>query len=326
MRRPRQVRKGVDTFYHCISRIVGGQYLLDPAERQAFRLRMHKLAKFCDIRVGTHSILSNHFHIVVEVPAKVELTDADLLKALERFYGPKHQKTLAFAQALTEGNQGTLERLRASYLARMGNLSVFIKELKEGFTKWYNAQHERYGTLWSERFKSLIIAEGDVIYVAAYVDLNGVRARQGARPEDYEFCGYAEALARDGPAREGLLSILPGDTPEAKLAHYRKFLYCQGAEGRDASQAVLDPAAILKVMKEGGEVTLGQILRLKVRYFAEGIVLGNKKFVKEMGEFFAEAGGPVRGAGPWAMKGTDWNGLTTLKKIKNPFAIPTPQK
>ena len=73
-------------------------------------------------------------------------------------------------------------------------------------------------------------------------------------------------------------------------------------------------------------MSIEQLLRLKVRYFTEGVVFGNEKFVKAMGELFAEAGWPVRGAGPWPLKGADWNGVSTLKKIKDPFAIPSPKK
>jgi putative transposase len=45
--------------------------------------------------------------------------------------------------------------------------------------------------------------------VAAYIELNPVRAALCADPKDYRYCGYAEALAKGCPlARQGIRTIL----------------------------------------------------------------------------------------------------------------------
>ncbi len=51
----------------------------------------------------------------------------------------------------------TLERVRARYLRRMWDLSEFMKTLKQKFTSWFNREHDRVGTLWESRFKSVIV-------------------------------------------------------------------------------------------------------------------------------------------------------------------------
>tara|TARA_B100001123_G_scaffold354875_1_gene407626 strand:- start:165 stop:374 length:210 start_codon:yes stop_codon:yes gene_type:complete len=63
-------------------------------------------------------------------------------------------------------------------MARMGDLSFFIKELKQWFSIWYNRTHKRYGTLWAERFKSVLVkgVPASLKTIAAYIDLNPVRA------------------------------------------------------------------------------------------------------------------------------------------------------
>ncbi len=41
------------------------------------------------------------------------------------------------------------EALMAGYLRRMCNLApMFVKELKERSSRWYNRHHDRRGTLW----------------------------------------------------------------------------------------------------------------------------------------------------------------------------------
>ncbi len=53
-----------------------------------------------------------------------------------------------------------------------------MKELKQRFSRWYNRQTGRFGTLWAERFKSVLVEDhpANVETLAAYIDLNPVRA------------------------------------------------------------------------------------------------------------------------------------------------------
>ena len=72
---------------------------------------------------------------------------------------------------------------------------MFVKELKERFSRWFNKKHARRGTLWMERFRSVIVEGGECLRtVAAYIDLNPMRAGLVAEPEEYRWCGYTEAL------------------------------------------------------------------------------------------------------------------------------------
>jgi len=64
-----------------------------------------------------------------------------------------------------------------SIVARMGDLSRYVKEVKERFTRWYNKRHGRRGTLWMDRFKSVLVEDGEALRtMAQYIDLNPVRA------------------------------------------------------------------------------------------------------------------------------------------------------
>ena len=49
-----------------------------------------------------------------------------------------------------------------------------------------NKRHNRRGFFWGDRFKSVIVENGDtLINCLAYIDLNPVRAGMVKRPEDY---------------------------------------------------------------------------------------------------------------------------------------------
>ena len=52
------------------------------------------------------------------------------------------------------------------------SLLLLMKELKQRYTKWFNKQHGRFGTLWAERFKSVIVEDRARVIskVAAYID------------------------------------------------------------------------------------------------------------------------------------------------------------
>jgi hypothetical protein len=55
----------------------------------------------------------------------------------------------------------------------------------------------RQGTLWEERFKSVLVeGAGPALSVmAAYIDMNPVRAGLVSDPKDYRWCGNAAAVA-----------------------------------------------------------------------------------------------------------------------------------
>ncbi len=85
------------------------------------------------------------------------------------------------------------------------------KGVMQRFTQWYNGKHKRSGTLWERRFKSVVVEDGLAARtMAAYIDLNPVRAGMVSDPAEYRWSGYGEAVGGgtkgDGKrAREGLV-------------------------------------------------------------------------------------------------------------------------
>src|SRR5208282_53524 len=72
MRFPRIKAEG-QSFYHCVSRVVDRQFIFQTAghgspEAERFVLPMRRLEAFSGVRVLTYSLMSNHFHLLCEVP------------------------------------------------------------------------------------------------------------------------------------------------------------------------------------------------------------------------------------------------------------------
>jgi putative transposase len=303
--------------FHCLSRIVGGQYLLgDDGAKEVFRKQMWGLSEFCGIEMITYTILDNHFHLLCQVPERIELNDEQLIERVVNRFGKDSTQARQLEKCLKA--RGDLSpALREKFLRRMGDVSQFMKELKQGFTIWYNKKHERFGTLWAERFKSVVIepVTRDLQAVAAYIDLNAVRAGMVNDPKDYRFCGYAEALAQEGKAREGLSGILQGKDWTEKAAAYRMELFGRAAVSRSEGKRTLSREEVLEVMKKGGKLEMHELLRLRVRYFTRGVVLGSREYVEAIFEkhrrkYFPKAkevARPVPGMeGYWILRLRNW--------------------
>ena len=83
---------GGSAVYHCISRIVGGQFLLGEKEKEHLRRLMWKQAEFCGVQIVTYCYMSNHIHILVRVPERPEVSDEKLVQRMEALYGKKNGK------------------------------------------------------------------------------------------------------------------------------------------------------------------------------------------------------------------------------------------
>ena len=85
--------------------------------------------------------------------------------------------------------------MREQFTDRMWDLGKFMKTLKQRFTTWYNKCNGRKGTLWEDRFKSVLVEDGDALRtMSSYIDLNPVRAGIVDDPKEYRWCGYARRL------------------------------------------------------------------------------------------------------------------------------------
>jgi putative transposase len=201
--------------HHLISRVVQKRRLMDEEAMEAMRQIMRSQAAFAGMEVLTYCFMANHFHIFVRLdPKETEhLDDAGLVERFRALYGSKKCASLGLdgddLEVILKNNRASAEDIRRRLKARMGDVSVFMREFKTRFTFWYNEKHGTVGTFWAERFRSVVV-EADTEaqrMVAAYIDLNPVRAGLIEDAADYGFSGFGEACAGSSAARRGIARI-----------------------------------------------------------------------------------------------------------------------
>lgn len=313
-------------FYHCVSRVAGREFLFGDEEREQFTRFMRLYEAFCGVRVLAHCVMSNHFHILVEIPPNMDesLSDKALVERLELIYSKDYvamvrMQLRELAESATPKGMAAHAELRAKFINRMWDLGQFMKILKQRFTRWYNAKHGRCGTLWEARYKSVLVEDGHAARVmAAYIDLNPVRAGMVRDPKDYRWCSYAEAVAGGkvgALARRGIARVLEERDDSAAMkgadsaydgwddypapehyawrsiaGRYRLILFEDGEEviktsGNQAKQGRVTRKGmrreeVEKEQQRKGQLSLAEVLRCKTRHFIDGGVIGGKSFVK----------------------------------------------
>ena len=333
MRRAR-IKEECSACYHVMSRVVDRRMILNHGEKEKLRELMRRMEGFSGLRILTWTILSNHFHILLQVPERQYVTDDEFIRRLGFLYDKAVVKTHAgeLERLREAGQDRDAEAYKARFTYRMYDLSEYMKTVKQRFSQSYNRRHGRKGTLWEERFKSLLVqpprssssSMSAIAAVAGYIDLNCVRAGIVEDPKDYRFCGYAEAVAGKGVAREGIAWVLgcmcDGNGWQAAARQYRQFLYISG-ESRGTDEAGrpkpgFSPERVRQVLEEGGRLTVAEVLHCRVRYFSDGVILGARDYVDEAfarhREFFSRG----RISGARRMGGAQWGDMCTARKLR----------
>ena len=238
---------------------------------------------FCGVRVMTYVVMSNHFHILVEVPKRPDAKPSPeaMLARIEALHSPLYAQNVRDLLATMTAKEA--QRHLGEYWRRMHDVSWFIRLIKQRFSQWYNARRSRHGTLWEERFKSVLVeGTGEVLAaIAAYIDLNPVRVGLVQDPKDYRWCGYAEAVAGGKLAREGIRCVMKGLEKrkwDGVLEGYRVWVFGLAHEVR--GHGGIAPEKVEEVTKNKGALPISEYLRCRVRYFVDGAVIGSKEFVE----------------------------------------------
>ena len=306
--------------YHCMSRTVNGEWLFKPVDREVLRKQLWLVADYCGLQVLTYTILSNHFHVLVRVPEKNTPDDAELLRRFERMYPkPTMYQTarLEVVKQQLQAGGSEAEIWRQRQLRLMGDVSSYMKLVKQRFSIWFNRSHRRFGTLWSERFKSVLVESGRALQtMSAYIDLNCVRAGLVEDPKDYRFCGYAEAVAGEMSAQSGLGVVMGNSNWTETQSMYRQMMFATAAEAKEQAASV-SAEALAKVMQNEGRLPLATVLRCRIRYFSDGAVLGSRAFVEKQLTIYRARTGLRKQAVPHLLpKITEWGDIVALRNLR----------
>ncbi len=314
-----KIRGEVGGVYHCMTRVAGGAALLGPREREVLRKQIWKVADFCGVDVLTYCVMSNHFHVLLRVPPESEsagVDDGELVRRVRVIYD--RNRAAAWEARLSHEDEAERSKAREALLARLGDVSIYMKELKQRFSIWYNHAHGRFGTLWAERFKSVLVEPSlrALVTVACYIDLNPVRAGMCEDPKDYRFCGYAQAVSGERGARRGLMRLLESNNWRGASAEYRRILFGSGYFTESGGEAGISWERLEKVRTRRGELTLAELLRCRVRYFSDGLAVGSREYLDDLfrknRSFFSRN----RKDGARRMRSDALNGLYALRDLQ----------
>ena len=303
MRRPR-VKVDGEGFYHVVSRIGGKRFLIDETEKAILLGMIRGAAAFSGVELYTFAVMSNHFHLLVRVPRKKEVSNKELERRMLAWYGPgKYAAILEKWKKWTQKKQAwRVDDEKARMRARMYDLSQFCKTFKEAYTQDYNRRHENTGTIWEGRFKSILL-EGSfraLMTVAGYVHLNPVRAAMVERPEESRWTGYGAGCRGDPAAQDGLRELVSRVYRAANSSWAQARSACADAiAGRlperppDAVPSAPvrpEPAApvpddVVETDDKGRPVRAGSLhalLQRRVAGFLQGGALGGEAFLRRV--------------------------------------------
>jgi REP element-mobilizing transposase RayT len=266
---PRILIIGEPTAYHVISRTALDGYPIGESEKDYFVELIRKFAALYFVEILGFCCMSNHFHLLVRMQPDSDFTDTDIKKRHRDFYG--RNRTL---------KDGQISYFRQKW----SSLSEFMREIKLGFTRFYNQRHNRRGYFWGDRFKSVVVENGDtLINCLAYIDLNPIRAGLVDRPEDYRWSsiGYHVQTAK----KDNFLSVDYGlkefgeMNDSERFRRYRRFLYEAGAVEKGVGRTI-DEKILSAEHKKDFNLARTRRFLYRTRYFTDSGIIGTKGFVR----------------------------------------------
>lgn len=264
----RMMITGEPAVYHVMSRTALDGFPFGDVEKDFFVGLVKRLSGLYFTEVLGFCCMGNHFHLLVRMLPETDFSDRQIMQRYERFSGK--DKGLSKDQ---------IPWLRQ----RLSSLSEFIKDIKLRFSRFYNKRHNRRGFFWGDRFKSVIVENGEtLINCLAYIDLNPVRAGIVERPEDYRWCSTGYHVQTGN--RDEFLSLDFGleefgvmDAGE-RLRRYRRFVYEVGAI--DYGKGVqIDPRVLEKEREKAFDMDRITRFKYRTRYFTDSGIIGTKEFV-----------------------------------------------
>ena len=191
-----------------------------------------------------------------------------------------------------------------------------------------------------ERFKSVLVEDGEALRtMAAYIDLNPVRAGIVKDPKDYRWSGYGEATGGGKAARCGLCHVVghgergerawetPGVAGGMSASEvYRGWLFEDGKTGESVAaggttkggkkQAGIAKESVAAEKKRRGKLSRSELLGCRVRYFSDGLVIGSKGYVEGIFQRYRGLFGPKRNDGARSIKEDAQGSLFTARKLR----------
>lgn len=317
-----RIKRNELSYYHCMSRVVGRQMLLGEAEKEHMRVLIRRIEGFTGVRVLTYALMTNHFHLLLEEPERDEVVGNDLFyERMACLYSEEEMEELEVRWALwrEDGYEVLVQQDMQRYRDRMHDISEFMKQLKQRFSRWYNICHDRKGTLWDNRFKSVLVEAGSPLRtVASYIEMNPMRAGLCVEPQEYRFCGFGEAMGGNFCARKGIGTVVESTGlsldgwDEISSYYLERVLMYEEARNHPEGFARYDD--VQEKVRKRIALTDAERLLCRCRYFSDGRIIGGKSFVEGYYEAHRNEFGEQRKTGARKVKG-GWKDLFAVREL-----------
>ena len=290
----RLIVKGEPTIYHVMSRTALDGFVLGDIEKDYLLNLIRRLSRVYFTEVLGFCLMGNHFHLLVRMQPGEAYDDKEIRTRFLLYYGEEPKIPIT---------DGQIPYFRNKW----ESLSEYIKEIKQGFSRFYNRRHHRKGFFWSERFKSVIVDNGEtLINCLAYIDLNPVRAGIVSKPESYRWGSLGYHVQRKNG--DGFLSLDFGlkefgvKKAGERLRSYRQFVYEKGSLSGTEKERKRD-------------FKLNEIdrFRFRTRYFTDSGIIGSKVFVDRVYQQFKHYFSSKHEKRPKVIQGLD--GVYSLKRL-----------
>jgi len=286
--------KGEPAVYHVISRTALDGFVLGDVEKDHLVSLIKHLSAIYFAEVLGFCAMGTHLHLLVKMQPGDTFSDEEIRKRFKLYYGDDQRRELM---------EGQIPYFREKW----SDLSEYIKEIKQGFSRFYNKLHDRKGYFWSDRFKSVIVDNGEtLINCLAYIDLNPVRAGIVKKPEKYRWCSLGYHVQTNN--KEGFLSLDLGlmefgvKDERERLKYYRRFVYEKGSL-----------KGVKKERQKDFEIDRIDRFKYRTRYFSDSGVIGSKAYVERIYQAFKHHFTAKREKRPKVIEGL--NGIYSLKRL-----------
>ncbi len=305
---PRTQRMIIDdqsTVYHVMSRTALDGFPLGNVEKDFMLDLIRRYATLYLVEILGFCLMGNHFHILVRMFPEHKFTDKDILNRYVDFYGDER----IFAEGLV-----------SSLREKLSSLSEFMREIKVNFARFYNRRHHRRGYFWGDRFKSVIVENGEtLINCLAYIDLNPLRAGIVELPEQYRWNSLGYHIQTTN--RDSFLSTDFGlkefnvKSKKERIRRYRRYVYEAGAlnQPEKGNAKVIENKVLAKERRREFQLSKSDRFRYRTRYFTDSGIIGSKVFVAKNYQRFKHLFFSKHEKKPKPIKGLD--GMYSLKRL-----------
>ena len=290
-----------EAWYHVYNRIACEKErmpfdeVLDAKETFERYLKFYTEAYNCEL--ATYVVMGNHYHLVLRMKGYEVLSRKVLEEKAKGFYPNTYDQTKRWSDEHWD-----------QFNERLFSLSDLMRNIQQGFARWYNKAAKRRGRFWADRFKStLLYGEESLLECMQYVDLNPLRAGLVDRPEAYEFCGFYKRMYHDDGSLLNLKSFLSKSSKKKALEEYRSMLYTRGCVASKEKDHLIKEVTFNGELSQNFDLSYHAEAKDHFRFYLDGLVIGAKDKVKMWLEKLQHSGAYLRRKNPIPIKsGLEW--------------------